>query len=241
MEGDASATHRWASITKIVTAIAVLVANEERSLSLDDAAGPPGSTIRHLLAHASGFDFDTDAVLAPAGTRRVYSNTGYECLGDALASATGLDAGTYLREAVLDPLGMSRTRLDGTTAAGLVGPLEDLVRLAGELLRPTLLARESAALLSTVAFPGLDGVLPGFGRQVPNDWALGPEIRGSKSPHWTGTRNSARTFGHFGGAGGFVWIDPEVDAACCYLSDREFGPWAAEAWPPLSDAVLASL
>jgi CubicO group peptidase (beta-lactamase class C family) len=219
----------------------VLVAVEEGSLALTDAAGPPGSTIRHLLAHASGLDFETDAVLAPPGTRRIYSNTGYEVVADALAAATGLPFDAYLREAVLQPLGLQRTRLQGSAAAGLTGPLDDLLLVAAELLRPTLLAPETAALQREVAFPGLGGVLPGFGKQDPNDWALGPEVRGHKSPHWTGTRNSPQTFGHFGGAGGFLWVDPVADAACASLSDRPFGAWAAEAWPAMSDRVLAGL
>jgi CubicO group peptidase (beta-lactamase class C family) len=91
-----------------------------------------------------------------------------------------------------------------------------------------------------VAFPGLVGVLPGFGRQDPNDWGLGPELRDHKSPHWTGSHNSPRTFGHFGQAGGFLWVDPEAGLACACLTDRPFGPWAAEAWPALADDVLGS-
>ena len=241
VEGDSTVPLPWASLTKPCTAIAVLIAVEDGSLSLEDPAGPHGSTLRHLLAHASGLDFDTDAVLAPPATRRIYSNTGYERAADVLVAATGIDVGTYLREAVLQPLGCTATTLQGTAAAGLVGPLDDLLRVAGELLRPTLLAPETAALLRTVAFPGLRGVLPGFGAQEHNDWALGPELRDHKSPHWTGSGNSPETFGHFGGAGGFVWVDPAVDAACASLSDRPFGDWAVAAWPALSDEVLAAL
>lgn len=241
VSGDRTASLPWASLTKPCTAMAVLVAVEEGSLSLDDACGPPGSTVRHLLAHASGYDFDTDAVIAEPGTRRIYSNTGYVRVADALASATGIEFATYLQEAVLDPLGLRGTVLQGSAAAGLTGPLDDLLRVASELLRPTLLAPETAALLRTIAFPGLRGVLPGFGPQEHNDWALGPEVRGSKSPHWTGTRNSPETFGHFGGAGGFLWVDPALDAACASLSDRPFGDWAVEAWPSLSDEVVAAL
>jgi CubicO group peptidase (beta-lactamase class C family) len=241
VEGDAARPLPWASLTKPCTAIAVLVAVEDGSLSLDDPAGPPGSTLRHLLAHASGYDFDTDAVLVAPATRRIYSNTGYLRAAETLAGATGIDFDTYLREAVLEPLGCTRTTLQGTAAAGLVGPLDDLLRVTAELLRPTLLAAETAALLRTVAFPGLRGVLPGFGAQEHNDWALGPEVRDHKSPHWTGSRNSPETFGHFGGGGGFVWVDPAVDAACASLSDRPFGDWAAAAWPALSDEVLAAL
>jgi CubicO group peptidase (beta-lactamase class C family) len=90
-----------------------------------------------------------------------------------------------------------------------------------------------------VAFPGLVGVLPGYGRMEPNDWGLGFELRDTKEPHWTGRRNSPRTFGHFGQSGSFLWVDPEAGLACACLSDRRFGDWAKKAWPRLSDAVVA--
>ena len=90
-------------------------------------------------------------------------------------------------------------------------------------------------------FPGLVGVLPGFGRQEPNDWGLGLELRDAKSPHWTGAHNSPRTFGHFGRSGTFLWVDPDADLALACLTDLAFGDWAAEAWPRLSDAVLAEV
>ena len=239
VEGDVTVPLPWASLTKPCTAMAVLVAVEEGWLGLDDPAGPPGSTVRHLLAHASGFDFDTDRVIAPPATRRIYSNTGYEVASDVLAAATGIPFGDYLRDAVLQPLGLRSTRLTGTAAAGLVGSLDDLVLVVRELRDPTLLAPATAALMRTVAFPELAGVLPGFGRQDRNDWALGPELRDGKSPHWTGSRNSPRTFGHFGGAGGFFWVDPDAGIASASLSDRAFGRWAAEEWPRLSDRLLA--
>ena len=83
-----------------------------------------------------------------------------------------------------------------------------------------------------------NGVLPGFGRQERNDWGLGFELRDEKQPHWTGSRNSPRTFGHFGAAGTFLWVDPDPGLVLAVLTDREFGDWAREAWPVLSDAVL---
>jgi CubicO group peptidase (beta-lactamase class C family) len=83
-------------------------------------------------------------------------------------------------------------------------------------------------------------VLPGVGSFDPLDWGLGFELRDGKDPHWTGSRNSPRTFGHFGGAGTFVWVDPDLDRAVVCLTDREYGPWALDAWPPFSDAVIAA-
>jgi CubicO group peptidase (beta-lactamase class C family) len=72
----------------------------------------------------------------------------------------------------------------------------------------------------------------------PNDWGLAFELRDSKSPHWTGTQNSPRTFGHFGAAGTFLWVDPDAGLACGVLTDREFGDWAKDAWPRFSDSVV---
>jgi CubicO group peptidase (beta-lactamase class C family) len=240
VHGDTGARGRWASVTKLVTALAVLVAVEEEAVSLDDPAGPPGSTVRHLLAHTSGLAYDEDRVLASAGERRIYSNVGFEALGALVAERTGVAFDTYLTEGVLAPLGMTATRLEGSPAAGLTGPLDDLVRLAGELLQPSLVSAATLQLAATVAFPGLSGVLPGWGRQDPLDWGLGFEIRDGKWPHWTGRRNSPATFGHFGASGSFLWVDPEAGLACTVLSGRDFGPWAKDLWPALSDAVLAA-
>ena len=78
-------------------------------------------------------------------------------------------------------------------------------------------------LLVALAAPG---VLPGFGYQPHCDWGLGFEIRDRKAPHWTGSRNSPRTFGHFGQSGSFLWVDPEARVACASLADRDFGDWA---------------
>ncbi len=105
--------------------------------------------------------------------------------------------------------------------------------------RPHGLAAETLAEAAAVQFPGLGGVLPGFGRQEPNDWGLGLELRDGKSPHWTGARNSPDTFGHFGRAGGFLWVDPGAGVALACLTDLDFGDWAKDAWPELADAVLA--
>jgi CubicO group peptidase (beta-lactamase class C family) len=213
---------------------------EEGAVGLTDPAGPPGSTLEHLLCHASGVAFDDDTVLAEPGRRRIYSNRGIEMAAGHVAAATGIDFRAYVGEAVLGPLGMNSTSLDGSPAAGARGPLGDLIALAAELRRPTLVARPTLELATTTTFPGLAGVLPGFGRQEDNAWGLGVEIRAAKSPHWTGSANSASTFGHFGRSGSFLWVDPAVGTALVALSSEPFGPWAARAWPELSDAVLTA-
>jgi len=235
--GDATAPLPWASVTKLATALAALVAAEEGVVDLDETAGPPESTFRHLLSHASGLPPEGETPITKPGARRIYSNAGFEVLAEQVAAAAEMPFGDYLREAVLAPLQLAAS-LDGSPASGIVGALGDLVALGRELLRPTLIAPETLAEATAVAFPGLSGVLPGFGRMDPNDWGLGFELRDAKRPHWTGSRNSAATFGHFGQSGSFLWVDPEAGIACACLTDTSFGDWAKEAWPRLSDDVL---
>ena len=241
LHGPAEREFRWASITKLATAFAVMIAVEEGTLALDQPAGPPGATVRHLLAHASGLPFDGPQPITRPGTRRVYSNTGYVTLASVLADAAAMPFEEYLRGAVLEPLRLSSTWLEGTAAAGLRGPLSNLLLFAGEALHPTLVAASTFADMTRVAFPGLAGVLPGIGPMRPMDWGLGFELRDAKSPHWTGRHNSPETYGHFGGSGSFLWVDPIAGVACASLSDREFGPWSLEVWPRLSDDVLAEI
>ncbi|MBB1255355.1 serine hydrolase domain-containing protein [Streptomyces alkaliterrae] len=235
--------HRFplASVTKPLAAYAALVAVEEGAVELDEPAGPPGATVRHLLAHTSGLAFDEHRTMAEPGTRRLYSNAGFEVLGDHLAKASGIPFAEYLRQAVLEPLGMADTELTGSPAKDAVSTAADLAAFAAEVQAPALLAARTVAEATAVVYPGLRGVLPGYGNQANNDWGLGFEIRDGKSPHWTGAHSSPRTFGHFGQSGTFLWVDPDAGAACVALTDRAFGPWAVEAWPPFTDAVLAEL
>jgi len=238
--GDSRARLPWASVTKLATALTALVAAEEGVLELDEPAGPPGSTVRHLLAHASGLPPDAEIPIAPPGVRRIYSNAGFEVLARVVADRTEMPFPDYLRLAVLEPLGLTAS-LDGSPASGVNGTLDDLLALGRQLLAPRLIAPETLAEATAVAFRSLVGVLPGFGRMDPNDWGLGFELRDEKRPHWTGERNSPRTFGHFGQSGSFLWVDPEAGLACACLTDGRFGDWAREAWPRLADAVLDEL
>jgi CubicO group peptidase (beta-lactamase class C family) len=232
--GDVERPFGWASVTKLATAVATLIAAEEGIVSLDDPAGPPGSTVRHLLAHASGLPFEGAAPLAPPGTRRIYSNAGIELAAERVATAAEMTFADYFQ-------GVWGFPLAGSPASGVVAPLQRLVAVGLELLAPSRLAGETLAEATSVQFPGLVGVLPGFGRQEPNDWGLGLELRDSKHPHWTGARNSTETFGHFGQAGGFLWVDPVAGVALACLTDLAFGEWAKAAWPELADTVLAEL
>lgn len=238
--GDTEHRFGWGSVTKLLVAWSALIAAEEGVLDLDEPAGPEGSTVRHLLAHASGLAWDSPKPMGRPGERRIYSNTGYLALAEHLAARAEMRFADYLAAAVLQPLGLGAT-LDGDAAGGIVGDLGDMLRFGREALAPTLVAPETLAEATTVQFPGLDGVLPGFGRQTPNDWGLGFELRDGKSPHWTGSLNSPRTYGHFGskpGTATFLWIDPDRELIAAALADASFGDWAVTAWPALTDALL---
>jgi CubicO group peptidase (beta-lactamase class C family) len=230
--GDAGRAFAWASVTKLATAVAVLVACEEGIVGLDEPAGPPGSTLRHLLAHASGLAPDGASTMAPPGRRRIYSNSGFELAAALVAERAEMDFASYFEHVWGFPLA-------GSPASGVEATLDDLSTVARELLEPARLSRALLEQAASVQFAGLDGVLPGFGRMEPNDWGLGFELRDAKSPHWTGARNSARTFGHFGRSGTFLWVDPDRGLALACLTDLAFGDWAKDAWPRLADAVLA--
>ena len=240
--GPAHHRFRIASIAKMLVGWTALVACEEGTVSLDQPAGQHGCTLRHLLAHAGGYAFDGPEPISRPGVRRIYSNTGIELAADALAESAGIPFATYQREAVLDPLGMNATELRGSPAHGVHSTLHDLLAFVDELRHPRLLSLASAQQFSSVQFAGLPGIVPGVGRYDDCVWGLGTELRGNKSPHWTGTQNSPGTFGHFGGAGTLLWVDPGAQVSCIALTDRPFDDWSAEAlrrWPQLSDAVLA--
>lgn len=239
--GDQSRVFPLASVTKLLCAYAILVAVEEGAVELDGPAGPEGSTVRHLLAHASGLAFAERVVQAPVASKRIYSSAGFEVLAELVSRETEIEFADYLAEAVFVPLGMTSAALVGPAGHGAQASADDLAKFAAELLSPTLISTQTFAEATTVQFPGLNGILPGYGSQRPNDWGLGFEIRGDKRPHWTGLENSAATFGHFGQSGTFLWVDPTIDTACVVLTDRDFGDWAKPLWTELSDGVVGEV
>jgi len=244
--GDPEHEYRLASLSKPITAWAIMIGVEEGIVELDAplryVEAPPGATLRHLLSHAAGFGFTGDAPVAGVEQRRMYSNTGIERAADELAGAAEMPFEHYLIEAVFAPLGMASTTLRGSPAHAIWSSLDDTVQFVSEMRDPALLAAATHADVTSPQFPALAGIVPDVGRFDPCPWGLGVEVRGAKTPHWTGRANSAATFGHFGGAGTMMWVDPLADIGVVALTDRAFDEWSAEAlrlWTEFSDAVLA--
>ena len=110
--GDPARLAEWASVTKLVTAYAVLRAVERGDIALDEPFGPPAATVRHLLAHASGLGPEGSAPISAPERTRIYSNVGYDLLGTLLEERSGRPIATVLEDDVLEPLGMTGTHLD---------------------------------------------------------------------------------------------------------------------------------
>jgi CubicO group peptidase (beta-lactamase class C family) len=239
--GDVDRSFPLASVTKVLSGWAAMIAVEEGTIDLDEAVGQPGCTLRHLLAHAGGYPTNGSEPISPPARRRIYSNSGIELAAAAIEQRAGMPFASYLSDAVLVPLGMAGSRLAGSPASGMVGTVTDLVLLLGELQRPALLSAAGAAESVTIQFPDLSGIVPGVGRFDPCPWGLGIEIRGAKYPHWTGATNSPATFGHFGASGTMLWVDPAAGCGLVALTDRRFDDWpdALDQWRQLSDAVVA--
>lgn len=240
-DGDTDTSYPWKSVTKPLAALATLVAIDRGHVGLDEPAGPEGSTLRHLLAHASGLPFEAGAPVQAPERRRVYSNLGFEALAEHVAGRVGMDFPAWTRTAVLEPLELESVRFDGSAAYAASGNVWDVLGLGIELLTPTLISADLGGQARTVQFPGLDGVLPGFGRQSPNDWGLGYEIRGTKSPHWTAPNADPATFGHFGQSGSFLWVDPNAGLVAAFLGELSFRDSVhGEIWPDLNAEILAA-
>ena len=250
--GESSRQFRLASLSKTITGLTALIAAEEGSVSLDEPIDHQassvtihdGTTLRHLLAHASGLPFDGATPIAGLGRRRIYSNTGIELAAELITATTGIPFDEYLREAIFEPLGMSATELRGSPAFAMWSTLDDMTLLLGELIQPRLISPATHNDFIAEQFVGISGTIPGLGRFDPCPWGLGTELRGTKHPHWTGLRNSPSTFGHFGGAGTMMWVDPTIRSGLVALTDRQFDEWGDEAialWSELSDAAIDDL
>lgn len=245
--GDQVRVFELASVTKLLSAYAFLMAVEEGVFELDTPCGPEGSTVRHLLAHASGVGFDTREPQKPAGERRIYSSAGLEILAERLEEEAGMSFGDYATQGIFEPLGMSDTEIYGSAGHGGRSSANNLLSFARELLAPTLLAKSTVRDAFTNQFGDLRGIVPGYGMQKPCQWGLGFEIKGEKAPHWTGDNMPEDTVGHFGMAGTYLWVvpswssSPAAGTAMVALTDRQFGDWAKPLWQETNTSIFGGL
>lgn len=247
--GEIDRVFDLASVTKLLAAVGILVAVEEGAIELDQQLLPPlsdgdGATVRHLLAHAGGVGFDSREPEREPGTRRVYSSAGFDIVADAVGQETEMPFADYLREAVFEPLGMDASALKGSAGHGARSSVRDLMAFVDEVFSPSLLHPDTVDEALTVQFPGLDGVVPGYGLQRPADWGLGFEVYGhpdSKQRLWFGSSMPADVVGHFGQAGTFLWLHRPTGRAAIALTDRPFGDWAKPLWADFNSELWQEL
>ncbi len=136
---DAKTRFNLASLSKQFTAMAAAILIEEKKLRLEDRVmdllpGFPAYArevrVRHLIHHTSGLpDYmklcagsgratsrdvlehlrGERALLFPAGSSHLYSNTGYVILALVIERASGTKFGDFLKKRVFVPLGMKGT------------------------------------------------------------------------------------------------------------------------------------
>src|SRR3954454_16696491 len=94
--GDTRQRFALASVSKPLVARAAQDGIEEGVVELDTEAGPPGSTVRHLLAHATGYAMNSPDLMSKPGQRRVYSNYGFQVLAETIQQGADIEFGQYL-------------------------------------------------------------------------------------------------------------------------------------------------
>lgn len=95
--------------------------------------------------------------------------------------------------------------------------------------------REDATRDHTTLLPG------GFMKPLlwpTSPWGLGPELRGTKHPHWVASTYSSQSFGHSGASGMLAWYDPECMFGFAILGARAAdGGWLLRHGPEISQRL----
>ena len=199
--------------------------------------GRPGSTVRHLLAHASGLAFDDATVVSAAGAGRGSTPTpGSTCSARRSWPRPGGRSATSLRR--LAPRAARDDRVAARRAAprrGSSGRCATSRRSAASCSCPRCCPPGSSAAARRGRVPRACAASSrASGSRTPTTGGSGFEIRGRKSPHWTGQRQlAARRSGTSGGAARSCGSTRSPGSRSSCLTDRPFGAWAGEAWPAL--------
>lgn len=279
----AATIYDLASLTKVVvtTTMAMILVDEGR-LDLDRPVRE-GVTVRHLLTHSSGLpalapfykevrgkDAYVERIRAmeldyPPGSRSVYSDPGIILLGAVLEEVAGRPLEAFLKERVLEPLGMkdtmyrpppgllpriAPTEVDPWRGRLVHGEVHDENAFAMGGIAPHAGLFGTAGDLSRFAQMMLDGDLVSretrelFTRKagIPgSDRALGWDTKSAEGSS-AGTLFSSSSFGHTGFTGTSMWIDPERELYVILLTNRVHptreNNLIREARPAVADAVV---
>ena len=233
--GDEAHRFEWASVSKLATALATLVAAEEGIVDLDEPAGPPGRPSATFWRMHQGCPSIRPADL-PAGPSAHLLNYGFDVAAALVAERAEMAFPTYFAH-VWAGTGMS---LEGSAGSGVSGTIADLAVLARSsrrrsesLPRRSPRRRQCSSRASTECCPA--------------SAARTRTTGGSASSCETGSRRTgpARStraaFGPSDGAARSFGSTRRPGSRSASSRPRRFGNWAVDAWPALSDAVLREL
>lgn len=273
----------------VATAAAVMTLVEQGRVRLDDpvvaylpAFGAGGGerervTVEQLLTHRAGLVADDPMdlylgtpseifarkyqrrLLNPPGKKFLYSDAGYEVLGELVRSVTGETLDVYTRRAVFDPLGMSETEFrpigrGGSLPVSRIAPTE---KLDGVFLRGEVHDPRARALGGVAGHAGLFGTADDLARYArallgngggwlsPAGVAAMTRIRDfgdgdlralgwDVETHYSTSRGDLfplGSFGHTGWTGTSMWLDPATDTFVVVLSARNHPDGAGNAIP----------
>ncbi len=245
--GSASGRYAFASVTKLFSTYVVADAVLSGFISFEDVIDDPyfdkgDVTLADLMSHASGVRPVPLECFEPR-QKRIYTNEAFQYAGDFLIRRLGRQfKGVTVGQLFEEGLGSHlSTTIDiaGSCANSATGTFDDLVKFLAEMRIPTFLDRQMHEFLVTPHCEDLPGILPGWGHYDRNLFGIGYEIKGEKSPHWSGACSSSSTFGHFGQSGTFVFHDPMHSVSVACVTNEAFGPWAKEAYPQMCDEIYA--
>ena len=175
------------------------------------------------------------APIARPGTRRIYSNYGFEVAAALVAERAEMPFAEYFAATwagtAIAARGLRRLGGVGDGRRSRSSLPASCRRRGGSRPRRSPRRRRCSSPASSGCCPGSDGRTRTTG---------GSASSCATASHPTGRARATRraTFGHFGRSGTFLWVDPEAGLALGCLTDLAFGDWAADAWPRLSDAVV---
>ncbi len=184
------------------------------------------------------------------GARWSYSNFGFGLAGEIVARYGGSGYHEHVASRILKPLGMRDSWLPppesvwgriaevwlptephtdyerynspyfrrlGIPWGGLYSTPEDLAVFAQTFLDGG--AHGGRRILSPASVHEMIRNQAGEGAS-PVSWGLGWDVKGSKTPHCSGDRTSAATFGHTGSSGSMLWADPTLGLVCVMIGTR---------------------
>jgi uncharacterized protein YbbC (DUF1343 family)/CubicO group peptidase (beta-lactamase class C family) len=273
----------------VATAASMMTLVEDGRVSLGDpvvrhvpAFGAGGGerervTLEQLLVHRSGLAPDDPMSLyagtraeifgrkhrtrlyQPPGRRFVYSDAGYEVLGEVVRAVTGETLDDYARKAVFEPLGMTETEFRPAGKGGRL-PVERIApteKVGGVYLRGEVHDPRARAIGGVAGHAGLFGTADDLARMArallgdgggwlsPAGVAAMTRIRDfgdgdlraigwDIETHYSTSRGDLfpfGSFGHTGWTGTSMWLDPATDTFLVVLCARNHPGGAGNAIP----------